>query len=137
MLFCKQENLFYKCKVFDFLIMSISHSDKRSLLCFEESSGSSDCGASVLDALFAKAFVVGLVPGSLLLHCTAGNGVRRAMDHRQYLEETVIPAVTEGMEKLTHEIVKERMRVLQGVDWENGYLPEDWKSIETVKWLGE
>ena len=59
------------------------------------------------------------------------------MDHRQYLEETVIPAVTEGMEKLTHEIVKERMRVLQGVDWENKYLPEDWKSIETVKWLGE
>jgi len=41
------------------------------------------------------------------------------------------------MKKVTHEIVKERMRVLQGVDWENGYLPEDWKSIETVKWLGE
>ena len=58
-------------------------------------------------------------------------------EHRRYLQETVVPAVAEGMEKLTDEIVRERKRVLEGVDWENGYLPEDWKSTETVKWLGE
>ena len=58
------------------------------------------------------------------------------VEHRKYLE-SVIPLVAEGMEELTLAIVQERKRVLQGVDWENGYLPEDWQSIEPVKWLGE
>lgn len=58
-------------------------------------------------------------------------------DQRAYLREAVGPAVAEGLEKLTHELVRERKRVLEGVDWENGYLPDDWKSVETVKWLGE
>ncbi|QDZ25778.1 hypothetical protein HOP50_19g83200 [Chloropicon primus] len=58
-------------------------------------------------------------------------------EHRKYLQETVVPVVAEGMEKLMYDIVKERKRVLEGVDWENGYLPDDWKKIETVKWLGE
>ena len=66
-----------------------------------------------------------------------GEGDKEEVDHRQYLQESVVPIVAEGMEKLTYQIVQERWRVLQGLEWENGYLPEDWKNIEPVKWLGE
>ncbi len=58
--------------------------------------------------------------------------------HRQYLlQSEVLPAVAQGLEELTHALVQERKRVLRGVDWENGYLPDDWENVKPVKWLGE
>ena len=56
---------------------------------------------------------------------------------REELERVVAPSLTAGLEKLTHELMRERLRVLQGVDWEDGFLPKSWEGINPTKWLGE
>ena len=57
--------------------------------------------------------------------------------NREYLKEAVIPSVRAGIEKLTHQLVQERIRVLEGQDWDEGYLPKHWENVCPVEWLGK
>jgi len=57
--------------------------------------------------------------------------------NRAYLEADVLPAVERGLNALVAAVEAERLRVASGVDWDEGFLPPDWRPLRPLQFLGE
>ena len=57
--------------------------------------------------------------------------------NRAYLEADVLPMVEQGLNALMVAVEAERLRVASGADWDEGYLPPDWRPLRPLQFLGE
>lgn len=57
--------------------------------------------------------------------------------NREYLEADVLPMVERGLSALIAAVEAERLRVASGADWDEGYLPPDWRPLRPLQFLGE
>lgn len=55
-----------------------------------------------------------------------------------YLDQTVVPILTEGLHELLREIQKDRVRLAGGAAEDiDGFLKSDWKPFSPLRWLAE
>ena len=58
-------------------------------------------------------------------------------NNRAYLEAELLPMVEQGLNALMEAVEAERLRVAAGADWDEGYLPPDWRPLRPLQFLGE
>ncbi len=67
----------------------------------------------------------------------ADGDYKHASANRAYLDATVMPLIADGIEQLLQTIESEALHIASGVDWVDGYMPDDWKPVDTLAMLGK
>jgi len=57
--------------------------------------------------------------------------------NKEYLQKTVLPTLTQGMEELVQTIEKDRLRTASWADFSDGYLPDNWLTFQVLEALAD